>query len=219
MSSSVTTSAPASTWGIPPATRKKVRTHILALRTALEEDARKQLAAMGITAAGIGEVPASLSREDRKARSVVEAIIGKAREAGDPTREAVADYIRETAFTFLDRAVALRCLEERGLLIVDGLPESVIRLDPVTGVSSLVHRVRSEQRDLGPREVAREAFRRACAAVTTRVRVLFDPDAEHAQLFPLPATWEKLVAALNDPAIPVEAYREDEILGWVYQLT
>jgi len=72
VSSSVTTAA-ASTWGIPQPVRKKLRAHILALRSALEDDARRQLAALGITPAGLGEAPAALSREDRRARVAAEA--------------------------------------------------------------------------------------------------------------------------------------------------
>ena len=190
---------------------------VLELRALLEEDARRQLAALAITATGLGEAPDALSAEDARARRVALTVIGRRREAGEGLAEAVADYVTETAFTLLDRAVALRCLEERGLLLVDGQPETVVKLDPVRGSSSLVWRVRAESSGRPPREVAREAFLRACAAVSERIRVLFDPDDEHAALFPLLASWERVVAVLNAPDVPAEAYAEDEVLGWVYQ--
>ncbi len=208
---------PESTWGIPARTRALLKSSILELRALLEEDARRQLAALGIAEGGLGEAPGALSAEDARVRRVALTVIGRRREAGESLAEAVADYVTETAFTFLDRAVALRCLEERGLLLVDGQPETVVKRDPVRGSSSLVWRVRSEQASRPPREVAREAFRRACAAVSERIRVLFDPDDEHAALFPLLASWERVVAVLNAPDVPAEAYAEDEVLGWVYQ--
>ena len=209
--------APESTWGIPSRTRGLLKSSILELRVLLEEDARRQLAALGITKNGLGEAPGALSAEDARARRVALTVIGRRREAGENLAEAVVDYVTETAFTFLNRAVALRCLEERGLLLIEGQPETVVKLDPVRGSSSLVWRVRAESSGRPPREVAREAFRRACAAVSERIRVLFDPDDEHAALFPLLASWERVVAVLNAPDVPAEAYAEDEVLGWVYQ--
>ena len=128
---------PESTWGIPSRTRGLLKSSILELRALLEEDARRQLAALGITENGLGEAPGALSAEDARARRVALTVIGRRREAGESLAEAVADYVTETAFTFLDRAVALRCLEERGLLLVDGQPETVVKLDPVRGSSSL----------------------------------------------------------------------------------
>jgi hypothetical protein len=210
---------PASTWGIPPTVRRILSARILELRSVLEEDARRQLAALGIGGSGIGEPPAgrTLTAEEARAREVIGAVIRTAREAGDSTEDAVAAYVSETAFTLLDRVVAFRCLEERGLLLVDGQPETLVRIDPARGVSSLIWRVRAEAPLATPREVARAAYRRACLAISERVRVLFDPDDEHSVLFPLGATWDRVIASLNDPAVPAAAYAEDEILGWVYQ--
>ena len=210
---------PASTWGIPPAIRRILSARILELRSVLEEDARRQLAALGISGSGIGEPPAGrrLSAEEARARDVIGAVIQTARGAGDSTEVAVAAYVSETAFTLLDRIVAFRCLEERGLLLVDGQPETLVRVDPARGVSSLVWRVRAETPSANSRDVARAAYRRACLAISERVKVLFDPADEHSVLFPLGATWDRVIASLNDPAVPAATYAEDEVLGWVYQ--
>ena len=209
----------ASTWGIPPAVRRILSARILEFRGLLEEDARRQLAALGITETWIGEPPAgrALNAKDARAREVIAAVIRTAREAGDSREEAVEAYVSETAFTVLDRIVAFRCLEERGLLLVDGQPETLVRIDPALGAASLVWRVRAETPSANSREVAQTAYRRACLAIGERVRVLFDPDDEHSVLFPLGATWDRVIAALNHPAIPPATYAEDEVLGWVYQ--
>jgi Eco57I restriction-modification methylase len=210
---------PPSTWGIPPTVRRILSARILELRGLLEEDARRQLAALGITEIGIGEPPAGrvLNAEDARAREVIAAVLRTAREAGDSSEEAVQAYVSEAAFTLLDRIVAFRCLEERGLLLVDGQPETLVRIDPALGASSLMWRVRAETPSANARDVARAAYRRACLAIGERVRVLFDPDDEHSVLFPLAATWDRVIAALNDPAVPATTYAEDEVLGWVYQ--
>jgi hypothetical protein len=210
---------PVSTWGIPPAVRRILKARILELRSLLEEDARRQLAAIGITGSEIREPPGGrgLSTEDVRAREVIIAVIATAQVAGEGIVQAIASYVSETAFTFLDRMVAFRSLEERALLLVDDQPETLVRLEPERGTSSLIWRVRAETPGAAPRDVARAAYRRACDAISERVHVLFDRDDEHSVLFPLTATWDQILAAFNDPAVPAVTYEEDEILGWVYQ--
>jgi hypothetical protein len=208
----------AATWGIPPQVRGVLRRAVLELRHLLEEDLRRQLAALGIREQGVDSRPRELSPEASRAREVVAAAIETRRRAGAGLREALDAYVREAAFTFLDRAVALRCLEERGLLTVDGAAESLIAPVADLKASSLYWRVRSELGSEAPaRELWREAFRRACAAASERVRVLFDPDAEAAALFPLQPTILRLVEALGPGEIPPETWQSDEVLGWVYQ--
>ena len=68
-----------------------------------------------------------------------------------------------------------------------------------------------------PREVWRETLRRAGAAISEQVRVLFDPESEYAALVPLQPTLLRVVDALNATDIPPETSAQDELLGWVYQ--
>lgn len=211
---------PSATWGIPPAVRKVIARNILELRAVLEDDFRRQLSAMGISEASVQQVPAgkTLSTDELRARDTAVAVIGRDMEGGSSQREAFDSFVRETAFTFLNRAVGLRCMEERGLLIVDGQPETAIKSDPARGSSSLYWRVRNElPSTTSPRDVWRETLQRACAAVSQQVRVLFDLESEYAAFFPLQPTLQKIVDALNAPDIAPETYAEDEILGWVYQ--
>ena len=208
-----------STWGIPKPVRTVLAARITELRVGLQEDARRQLAAWGIGAEHVGPPPGGrvLSADDMYARDIVLAVIETRRAAGVSREEALQAYLEEVAFTLLNRLVTLRCLEERGLLQVDDQPETIVRRDPVTGTSSLIWRTRSANPDLDERSVARSAYRTACAAMTDRVKVLFDPDDEASALFPTLPFWQKAVAALNDPAIPSAVFAEDEIMGWVYQ--
>lgn len=105
----------ASTWGIAPGVRKLLAKRILELRGLLEDDVRRQLAAIGITAEATNAVfgGRALSAEDARAREVAAAVIAAAIRAGSSRQAAFDDYVRETAFTYLNRAVGLRCLEER----------------------------------------------------------------------------------------------------------
>ena len=206
------------TWGIAPPVRSKLRSTILDLRTAIEDDANRQLAAAGLDALLSGGVPAgrTLTGVEQRLREVASTVIARSMEAGDDYPTARSAFITEAAYTLLDRAVAFRCLEERGQLLIDGQPETLIKRD-ASGSASLLWRLRQAHPDLAARELAQAGYRRACEAMSERIQVLFDPDAEHATFFPLQATWEQLVAALNASEIPAATYAEDEVLGWVYQ--
>src|SRR5579859_6756835 len=89
--------------------------------------------------------------------------------------------------------------------------------DDYRNASSLYWRVRTESPTTPPREIWREALRRASVAVSEQVRVLFDPESEYAALLPLQATLQTVSDELNKVEIPSETYRQDELLGWVYQ--
>lgn len=208
-----------STWGIPKPVRSVLAARVTELRVGLQEDACRQLAALGITAEGVGPPPGGrkLSADEERTRDIVLAVLAARREAGVPREEALQAYVEEVAFTLLDRLATFRCLEERGLLLVDGQAETLVRRDPVRGTSSLVWRTRAAHPGLDERAVARTAYRAACAAMTERVRVLFDPDDEPSALFPTLPLWQRALDALNDPAIPPATWAQDEVMGWVYQ--
>jgi hypothetical protein len=207
------------TWVISQPVRRALARAVLDLRTALEEDFGKQLRALGIREDG-EQRPAgrTLTPAEQHVRSVASAVICREVAGGATKEQAFKAYVRDSAFTFLNRMVGLRCLEERGLLLVDGQPETAVKVDPARNASSLYWRVRNE---LGPgtppREVWRETLRRAGAAISEQVRVLFDPESEYAALLPLQPTLQRVVDALNAPEIPSETYVQDELLGWVYQ--
>jgi hypothetical protein len=208
------------TWGISQPVRRALAKTVLDLRAALEDDFSKQLRALGIREEGVQPPPAgrTLPPAEQRVRDVASAVVRREVEGGATKEQAFQAYVRESAFTFLNRMVGLRCLEERGLLLVDGQPETVIKVDPARNASSLYWRVRNE---LGsttpPREVWRETLRRAGAAISEQVRVLFDPESEYSALLPLQPTLQRVVDALNGPDIPSETYVQDELLGWVYQ--
>ncbi|MCL4534925.1 MAG: BREX-1 system adenine-specific DNA-methyltransferase PglX [Chloroflexi bacterium] len=200
--------------------RNALKKMVLDLRALLEEDYRKQLVSLGFRD-GVGQaLPAGrvLSEPDQRAREVAAAVIKREVAGGAKPAEAADTFVRDSAFTFLNRAFGLRCLEARGLLLVDGQAETVFAADTALGASSLYWRVRNQLPPAtSPREVWREALRRACAAISQQVKVLFDPESEYAALFPQQATVQKVAEALNAPEVPATAYAQDELLGWVYQ--
>ncbi len=210
------TKAETSTWGIPPAVRAALRTFVLRARHLLEDDFRRQLVALRVSPEGAGS---SASDPDTRAvLAAARAVMDRLRGAGVTSQEALDTFVRDSAFTFLNRLVGLRCLEERGMLRVDGKPETALARDPRLGASSLYFRARNElPPEAGPREVWRAALDRAFRAISEELGELFDPASEYGQLFPLANTMRELADAFNDPAIPPEVWADDEVLGWVYQ--
>jgi len=73
---------------------------------------------------------------------VATAVVTRDVQAGIVHAEAVEACVRESAYTFVNRIVGLRCLDERGLLVVDGQAETAVKLDPARHASSLYWRVR-----------------------------------------------------------------------------
>ncbi len=206
--------------GISPTVRRVLKKTVLGLRGQLEDDFRRQLAALGIGRSGTGDVPAgrTLSEDDARSRSVATEVLEREVAGGVGSDEALEFFVEECAFTFLNWAYGLRCLEERDLLIIDGQSETAIRVDPARGSSSLYWRVRNApDASTNPRDVWRKTFRQACEAMSEQVSVLFDQSSEYAALFPLLPTVQAVVDALNAPDVAPETYATDELLGWVYQ--
>src|SRR5437016_4984306 len=74
-----------------------------------------------------------LAPADREARKVVDAYLKLRDQAGVLQAEAVAEFVRETAYTWANRLLALRCMEARELI------DEVILQKPVYGGRSLEH--------------------------------------------------------------------------------
>jgi len=206
------------TWGIAPSVRRALARMVLEMRRTMEDDFTRQLAAVGIRENGIQPPGRSLTSHDQQSHDAAIAAIHREVEGGASHAEALESYVREAAFTFVNRVVGLRCMEERGLLIVGGQAETAIKVLPAFNAPTLYWRVRNElSPSTSPREVWREALCRACAAISQQVHVLFDPESEYAALLPLQPTLQKIIEAFNSPDIPPEIYAQDETLGWVYQ--
>ncbi len=124
--------------------------------------------------------------------------------------QAVADYIRDAAFTSLNRFVALKMLEARGLLqecITKGEASSGYRefcgLAP--GLLLLP--------DSGGYRLYIESL---FDELSTEVKVLFDRRDTASALWPKRSTFGKLLEVLNSADL-ADVWGEDETIGWVYQ--
>ncbi len=123
------------------------------------------------------------------------------------------DYVRESAFTFLNRLVGLKCLEVRGII------DEVITTRDIYGGRSKAHR---DYREEHPREArAADDALPACLESVWRhvndemIGYLFDPDDDHSLVWPRYAVLKDCIAKIN--RLDEEAWAEDEIIGWIYQ--
>lgn len=200
-------------------------------------DLERRLAAIGVRR-DRASVPVDelghLSKEDRQARKVVDAYVKLRDEAGVERSEAVAEFVRETAYTWANRLLALRCIEARELI------DAVILQQEAYGGRSLEHhRLAQRQPELcagdddGLFAVLDKVFREQAQ----RLPMLFDPQAPGVALRPAPAALKDCFGLLSLNADTLRKYRirpkeeasggdetdvpnpftAPDALGWAYQ--
>ena len=124
--------------------------------------------------------------------------------------EAVTDYIRDAAFTALNRFVALKMLEARELV-----QECITKVDQSSGYKEfcgLAPGVALLPDNAGYRIYIESLF----AELSTEMKVLFDRHDPASVLWPRRKTFETLLTLLNAPEL-AQVWGGDETIGWVYQ--
>ena len=163
----------------------------------------------------------NLSAEDRRARELVDAYLALRAEAGVSRKEAVEEFVRETAYTWATRLLLLRCMEARGLI-----DEVVVAKEVYGGRSLAQMRLCRDQPALCTGEDG-GLFPTLAAAFAEHARRLpevFDPAAPGVALRPSTAALQRCVALLSGTA-PVsgrqtaddEVFSAPDALGWAYQ--
>ncbi|MFO0579207.1 MAG: BREX-1 system adenine-specific DNA-methyltransferase PglX [Polyangia bacterium] len=164
---------------------------------------------------------AHLPEHDQKARKQIDEYIALRAAADMPRQEAVAEYVRETAYTWANRLLALRCMEARELI------DEVILQKEVYGGRSLEHnRLLRAQPELSGQDddglflVLDKAF----ARMAEHLPLLFDPHAPSIALRPSPAALKRCIALLSGKApvrgqeyVDESVFKEPDALGWAYQ--
>ena len=150
-----------------PNLKKVLRSLSLELRHVLEGrydehdvwhpgDLERRLNELGVwrdRAKPFDEVKDRLVPADCEARKVLDAYLTLREEAGVGRAEAVAEFVREAAYTWANRLLALRCMEARGII-----DEVVLQKDAYGG-RSLVHGRFGRQEPRGLRGRGRRAVR------------------------------------------------------------
>ncbi|RWM12912.1 MAG: SAM-dependent methyltransferase [Mesorhizobium sp.] len=143
-------------------------------------------------------------------RDKIVAAIEHKRAGRTTAQEAVTDYVRDAAFTALNRFVALKMLEARQLVqecITKGELSAGYRefCGMAPGVALLPDAA-------GYRLYVESLF----DEFSTEIKVLFDRRDPAAVLWPKRQTFEALLTILNAPDLS-GVWGEDETIGWVYQ--
>lgn len=161
-----------------------------------------------------GTVPAKggehLSARDVFRRDKVVAAIEHKRATGMSGRDAVIDYLRDAAFTTLNRFVALKMLEARELV-----QECITRGEQSAGYQEfcgLAPGLELLPESAGYRLYLESLF----DELSTEVKVLFDRRDPASVVWPKRATFDSLLDVLNGTSL-ASVWGEDETIGWVYQ--
>jgi hypothetical protein len=194
-------------------TRNAIERATQRARKVLEEDFAAQLEGdfdvhhSGVVASKPGS---HLSARQVFQRERVVAAIEHKRAAGMNPADSVANYVRDAAFTTLNRFVALKMLEARELVqecITKGEQSAGYRefYGMAPGIPLLPDSV-------GYRLYIESLF----DELSTEVKVLFDRRDPSSVLWPKRATFEQLLEVLNTGEL-AQIWGEDETIGWVYQ--
>lgn len=187
-------------------------------------DLEQRLAAIGVRRdrepVPVDELP-HLPPADRQARQAVDGYLELRKEAGVSRDEAVAEFVRETAYTWANRLLALRCMEARELI-----DEVVLQKEAYGGRSLEHHRLARRQPELcaGADDGLFALFERVFTDQARHLPLLFDPQAAGVALKPSPAALKRCLTLLSgteavngsEPATG-EVFQAPDAFGWAYQ--
>ena len=155
-----------------------------------------------------------LSEEERQHREQLLVHLEHIRASGFKPKDAVAQLVREIAFTHLNRLCAYKMMETRHLI-----RESVSRGAKSNGFKFyLADHSEDEQLYLsGHQEIAYQHFLTWLGeTLSEEIGVLFSPHDSANRLFPSYHDLEQVLALLNSEELK-DIWAEDETIGWVYQ--
>ena len=212
----------------------QIRSFTLDARAALETEAQRQLEGIygwlpdGLFADTARYPAVKQIPEAAETRRRLEAYVEEERNTGLSPKDARIKLVRETAFTWLNRLVALRMMEERGIIksTVGRLDKSNSFIFWLTGDGNDDMYARHQQGALpqnamgeGPSDIAyRQFLLWQCVQLANDVSVLFDPENLSSRLFPRPPVLKRIVEAMNREDL-AEAWRtgNEETIGWIYE--
>lgn len=194
-------------------TRNAIERATQKARKLLEEDFAAQLEG-DFDVHRDGEVAARagkhLSARQAFARERIVAAIEHKRAAGMSAADAARDYLRDAAFTTLNRFVALKMLEARELV-----QECITKGEQSGGYREFCGM--APGLPLLPESAGYRLYIESLFdELSTEVKVLFDRRDPSNVLWPKRATFEQLLEILNATEL-ARVWGEDETIGWVYQ--
>ncbi len=212
----------------------QIQSFTLKARAALEKEAGQQLEGVyGWLPDGLFKDPSRYPalnqiEEATETRRRLENYAEEEKTAGIAPKDARIKLVRETAFTWLNRLVALRMMEERQIIksTVGKLDKSNsfifwLTADGNEEMYALHQKGALPQNEFGegPSDMAyRKFILWQCSQLAKDVSVLFDPENLSSRLFPRPSVLKTIVESMNREEL-VDAWQtgNEETVGWVYQ--
>ncbi|EMA29086.1 BREX-1 system adenine-specific DNA-methyltransferase PglX [Haloarcula japonica] len=200
--------------GLSSDQRSNIRSAILSTRHTLEDELRRQLEKYGIYEDK--KLPLEnlthLSVEEIHTRRTLNAAIQRELESteGDLERS-ITNYVHEATKTYLNRFVALKIIEVRGLV------EETITERPEYGNRSYMHHTVAEiagELTNAPDDGFGATLDLAYQEIGAEIRMIFE-ESEHTAIDLDAQVREEVLDDLD--LIDDEAWESDEALGWVYQ--
>ena len=163
-----------------------------------------------------------LSEEDKAYRQEMLAHIEHIQASGYKAKDALAQLVREIAFTHLNRLCAYKMMEAREV-VIGGKPfrEAVSRGVKSQGFQFYLaddeHKDDKKLVDAGQQDIAYRHFLSWLGALLSdEIGVLFSPTDAANRLFPPQRVLDDVLALLNSSDLK-DIWSEDEAIGWVYQ--
>lgn len=204
----------------------RIQSFTLTARAMLERETEEQLQGLygWLPDGSFGKGTALSLPQAAGTRQLLEAYVAEEKEAGVDASKARERLKRETAFTWLNRAVAFRMMEERGILkaTLAKLHKSnafIYWLTDVKGEGSIPSSTPVNAMGEGPVDaVYREFLLWQCGQLAAEVSVLFDPTTLASRHCPRPAVLKQLVESMNANDL-AEAWQagNEETIGWIYE--
>jgi hypothetical protein len=161
-----------------------------------------------------------LTPEDRQARRMVDAFLRSRSEASQAREAAVSDLVRDVAYSWANRLLALRCMEARGLI-----DEVILQKDTYGGRSLQHHRLarRDPARCAGDDEGLFAVLLDEFGRRAVELPLVFAPEAPEMLMRPSVPALKRCVGLLSGTATPGnrhaatdETFTAPEALGWAY---
>ncbi len=200
--------------GLTADERSTIRSTVLKARETIENDLYRQLERYGVYDDERVDIDAldHLDAYDKQTRSQIDAALDRELEATDDDyARSIKNYVREATKTYLNRLVALKAIEVRGLVT-----ETMIKR-PEYGNRSEMHRTVDEvageltdQSDNGFGVAIELAF----TELTDEIGVIFE-ESEYTAIDLDFTVREEIIEQLS--SISKSVWESDEAMGWVYQ--
>ncbi len=197
--------------------KKAIKSTILECRDILEKDIEQVLINYGIYInkdwVNLRDLK-NLTEEQENNRKNIEKAIEKLEKGGFKRDKAVIEYIKEVSYTYLNRLAALRVMEVRGL--IDEILVPRVEYGNKSFINSRFYEVAREfckyEIDAGLGYLLNIMF----DEISEEIKILFNTEDEYSFVTPSSTSLLKVIELLCSN-IDEESWKQDEIIGWIYQ--